>query len=217
MRFVAIAAFLVASLVVVSWEGARSRQIELSERLRVAISSRNVPAVKGLLDRGVEVNAVDGTGTTPLVYSALMGNETIVRALLAAKAKVNRADAQGWTACMVAAARGNVPVLRSLVSAGADLNVTSEDGKTALMYAVDNDEREATRALIAAGADVNRRDHQGHSALNLADLNDDRAQVCQILIRAGAKDDRKDRPAEPDAPVGRSRPREMLLLWQGGN
>ena len=91
----------------------------------------DVAAVRALLEKGANVNAVDPLGRTPLMYAASseIPNLEVVKLLVEHKADVNAKDGHklgadtGWTPLDMAKLRGDTPVVRYLMQAGAKATV----------------------------------------------------------------------------------------------
>ncbi|MBO9535396.1 ankyrin repeat domain-containing protein [Herbaspirillum sp.] len=98
--------------------------------LMLAAFYGNVPVVKLLLSREVEVNR---PGWTALHYAAINGNAQIVGMLLEASAYIDAESPDDkMTPVMLAAMRGRVAVVAALRDGGADLTLKNKDGLTAM-------------------------------------------------------------------------------------
>ena len=75
---------------------------EIDRTLIAAIAGGDIEAVKQHLAAGVDVNAKNKVGGTPLHFAALEGRKEIVELLIAKGADVNAKDDQGRTPLDVA-------------------------------------------------------------------------------------------------------------------
>lgn len=112
-----------------------------------------------------DVNAVNRTGETPLMYLAIIGDLPRAKKLVARGAKVNRL---GWTPLHYAASKGHAGVVKFLLSKGAYPNAPAPDGSSPLLMAVTSKNPDAVRALVAAGADPRAINQKNVSALDMA-------------------------------------------------
>src|SRR6185503_12780260 len=97
-----------------------------------AIETRNLLAVRLLLSTGMNVAIKNGSGWTPLIACAVIGNLQAAQALIDAGADVNARDPQGYTSLHWAAFRGYSHVTELLLAKGADVNVRNNFGLTPL-------------------------------------------------------------------------------------
>ena len=128
--------------------------------------------VQAELDAGVDVNARNETGYTPLHLAARQGTAEVVQLLITAGADVNTRSEDGTTPLHWAAWQGTAEVVQLLIAAGADVNARSETGYTPLLLAAGWGTAETTEALVAAGADITAKTERGRSVWDLAQKNE---------------------------------------------
>lgn len=146
----------------------------LEDRLLRAVSQRNVPVLKALLERGVSPNAPNSFRTPPLTEAVSRGQDALetVRLLLEHGARVDAADVQGRTALMAAS--------NSYIEAFGAYG-SGQDGMVRII-----------ELLLTHGADVNQRTPAGETALDGAmRLGGGHARIVRALLNHGA------RPPEP--------------------
>lgn len=120
--------------------------------LHYAVDGGNTEAVQYFLfqeeNGGVDINAKDKNGWSPLLRSASIGGtQQTAEMLVRYKADVNLLDNENKTALMVAIINGNQPFVQVLIEAGANLNVKNEYGRTAYEMAVAMDRRRVVKYL----------------------------------------------------------------------
>lgn len=122
-----------------------------------------------LVQAGVDINAYDDRGFTPLILAAYNGQLSTVDALMAQGADACRPDRdQGNTAQMGVAFKGEDAVAARLLKAGCDVNARNKAGQTALMMASLFNRTRQVDMLLAAGADRAARDAAGRTAGSVA-------------------------------------------------
>ena len=126
-------------------------------RLVLAARYGQADLVRYLLDGGMDVNAIDTYGNTPLIAAAGSGQRPMVRFLLERNADVNALNNEDNSALMAAAAQGDYKLLHALLEAGADVDARNNKGETALFFAVQYGHLTAARVLLNAGARPNLR------------------------------------------------------------
>lgn len=168
-----------------------SEDQDLGELLRTATGSSCEEATETcrlLLQLGVDPNAADRWGCTPLHGAATWKWPKRVKMLIDAGAEVNRAGKLGETALHETAwgYRGpTAEVCRILLDAGADPNARDYVAKTPLHRAAWSGNREMAALLLEAGANVNARLLWGDTPLHEAAERDD-PELIELLLEAGA-------------------------------
>eukprot|EP00820_Chromera_velia_P013982 Cvel_24322.t3-p1 / transcript=Cvel_24322.t3 / gene=Cvel_24322 / organism=Chromera_velia_CCMP2878 / gene_product=Putative ankyrin repeat protein RF_0381, putative / transcript_product=Putative ankyrin repeat protein RF_0381, putative / location=Cvel_scaffold2614:20892-21983(-) / protein_length=364 / sequence_SO=supercontig / SO=protein_coding / is_pseudo=false len=131
-----------------------------------------------VLEREVNVNAVDLKNNTALHIAALRGNSYVLPLLIerGAEADVNRQNSDGNTP-LICAQVGSQPdgsvqkVSEILLDHGADPNIRGGEGRTALHWAVGEDLIETEQLLLERGADQEMRDLDGRTAHDFSNRN----------------------------------------------
>ncbi|XP_046988489.1 CARD- and ANK-domain containing inflammasome adapter protein-like [Schistocerca americana] len=145
-----------------SWGGA------WSELHTVAIKGSGT-AVRTLLAAGLDPNARDANGDTPLHAVAA--------------ADVDAADSSGSTPLHYAVRAGNLGVARVLLAAGADVEARDAEGDTPLLRAAARGCADAVAALVAAGARTDATDAAGRTAAQVARLLGHSGLISGLLDR----------------------------------
>jgi ankyrin repeat protein len=143
-----------------------------AEMLTKAIRLGDMKTAESLLSSGVDPNAPDKYGQTPLTYAVSFNQTQLVELLLAYHADPNlqldgRGERESSNAPLqYAAESGNVRIASILIAAGAQVNAQGPTGRTPLHFA--NGKLAVIQLLLAKGADPNARDAQGTSPLDEA-------------------------------------------------
>lgn len=156
---------------------------DVMEDLLIAARNDNRGAMRTLLDRGMDANAViDENANSILMIAAREGSETVVTELLARGARLNARNRFGETALMLAAYHGHRKVFQQLLERGAEFN---HPGWTPLIYAASSGRIEIARDLLANHAEVNALSPNGTSALMMAAAHG-HAEMVRLLLDRGA-------------------------------
>jgi ankyrin repeat protein len=128
-----------------------------------------------LLSAGVNPNAPNQQGQTPLCYAVLFDHTDVADLLLAHNADPNGRASSGTsdnefpqTPLQIAASMGNLRMASILITAGARVDAEAKPGRTALHFAVVGSHLDMVQYLIEKGAHVNVRDLDGTSPLDEA-------------------------------------------------
>jgi ankyrin repeat protein len=124
-------------------------------RLVTAAREQDLPAVRALLAKGVDVNAARADGATALLWAAHWDDLDAVDLLLRAGANVNAAEDQGTTPLALACENASPAMVTKLLASGANPNAQRSNGITPLMTAAGTGNLEIVRTLLAHGAGVN--------------------------------------------------------------
>ncbi len=134
--------------------------------LYVALRSESWKAVEALLNHpGLQVDAANANGETPLMMAALRGQVPWMQRLVERGAAVNKA---GWNPLHYAASGPSVQAVEWLLARGAAVDARSPNGSTALMMAARYGAIDATDLLLAKGANPALRNDRELSAADFA-------------------------------------------------
>jgi hypothetical protein len=148
-----------------------------------AVKFDNVPAVRALLESGVDVNkVVTRENTTALYVAARLGHAAVMKTLIEAGADVNKpasphtVNASGQrtgvlhdvTPMYTAAEKGHTLVVMELIKAGADVNQATSNDTTPLYTAARNGHEGIAALLFQAGADVRKAVKSGYTPMQIA-------------------------------------------------
>lgn len=126
--------------------------------LHWAIYHDDVELVDALIAAGVDVDAANDYGVTPLLEAAKIGNADVVGRLLDAGAEVDLPGGDGETPLMVLARGNHVDAARLLLEHGADPNARETwREQTAVIWAAAQKQPEMIALLVEHGADPNAR------------------------------------------------------------
>jgi ankyrin repeat protein len=161
----------------------RSATPESETRFYDAIRNNDLKSIRALLE-GVDVDARDGRGSTPLMLAAAIGSIEAMTLLLDAGADANARNDFGATPLIRAA--GDPAKSRILIERGAGLNEQSKQGRTPLMMAARRDgNSDLVRLMLAKGADPKANDGRGNTALMMAAQMGD-VETLRLLTAEGA-------------------------------
>lgn len=137
-----------------------------------------------LLEKGADVNAVDGIQWTPLMAAAERGLEEMGILLLQRGADPDTRDPDGFTPLLLAAPAGCVGLVSRLMDAGADPNAVDEsEGLTAMSRAAENHHVAVVELLLTRGVSPNVDDRTLLCALRERDRSEDASSDGYRLIR----------------------------------
>ena len=178
-----------AGLVVVAAVLASTAPLAAAQDTRVveAAAGQDLQTVRGLVDRGADVDSPWADGSTAILWAAHWNDLDMADLLLAAGADVNAADDHGVTPLDRAAENTSLAMVGKLLAAGADANAARASGLTPLMVAARTGSRPVVEALLASGAAVNARTGAANGTALMWAVAGSHADVAGALLDAGAE------------------------------
>jgi ankyrin repeat protein len=156
----------------------------LPAELATVIRDGDLKAVRAQLDTGVDVNARDADGNTPLILAAVYAGPDCVELLLKKGADVNAKNKAGATALFRVAT--DYEKAKPLIDAGADIQVKTASGNSPVILAARKYGNSKTvKLLLDKGADAKERNKQGVSPIQVAAACGDLDSV-KLLVEHGA-------------------------------
>ncbi|XP_064617661.1 M-phase phosphoprotein 8-like isoform X2 [Liolophura sinensis] len=158
---------------------ANSQGLEITERkFQDAVSEGDYETVKKALSGSKQYNldAIDATGMTLLMYAAQRGYDDIVELLVSHGSRINAQQRNGTTALMLACEHSALHTVILLVELGATLNLQQTSGETALMKAVKRGSPQIVTFLLERGANFASQTITGNSAMTYAKM----LHVCDV-------------------------------------
>jgi ankyrin repeat protein len=174
------------------------------------IEGGNERAFRLFMSSGMDTTMKNGSGWTPLIASAVVGNLQAAQALLGAGADVNAADPQGYTPLHWAAFKGYPRVTELLLVKGADVNARSKFGLTPLLQAAVSGQEEIVKMLLDKGAAIDAVDDEGWTALHKA-VADGHVGVIKVLLAAGASREAKNGRGQTPAALAAQRKNAAVI------
>ena len=173
----------------------QAHDLENCTALHFAISEPNFQTVmllKCLLNHGININARNGMGRTPLCNAVISDKFTLalpcVNTLLDEGADPNIPDNKGNTALHYAVLNGHVNMVDDLLAHGANPNTVSKEGETPLHLAIEKSNM--VDDLLAHGASPDtpgdNLDEIGRSSALYEALRRERIVILDMLLTCGA-------------------------------
>src|SRR5262249_37444843 len=156
----------------------------LPAELAKAIRDCDLKAVRAPPDAGVDVNARDADGNTPLLLAAVYAGPECVELLLKKGADVNASNKFGARPLHRAAT--NYEKAKLLIDVGADVKAKTKSGKTVLLLAARKyGNSQTAKLLLDKGADAKERNDSGVNPIQVAAYGGD-LDTLKLLVEAGA-------------------------------
>src|SRR5688572_1336842 len=152
-----------------------------------ATKSRDVAAVRALVQQRADVNASQGDGSTALHWAARADDLTIADILIRAGARTGVSNDLGATPLHLACINRSGAMVDRLLRGGADSNAAMLNGETVLMTCARSGSAQAVKALLVGGARPNEKElaHQQTALMWAAAQR--HGDVVRLLIEAGAE------------------------------
>ena len=146
--------------------------------------------LKCLLDHGVDINARNDPGRTPLCCAIIRGNLVAVNVLLDAGADPNIPDIDGFTALDHAVSRGHTNMVDDLLAHDANPDTSGDKlgeigWSNALYEAIRGQETDIVNMLLAYGANPNKVSTKGNPPLHMA-IEKSNSTCVDMLLAYGA-------------------------------
>ncbi|XP_030060660.1 fibronectin type 3 and ankyrin repeat domains protein 1 [Microcaecilia unicolor] len=155
--------------------------------LMVAAQNGYTRLVSLLVEKGADVNQVNGSGKDSLMLACFAGHLDIVKYLRTHGASWETRDKSGCTAMHWAADGGHLDVLEWMIVDGSKVDVKDShfDWTPLMRVSSITGNTDVASCLIEAGADINIKDKDGKSPLMVAALNNHESLV-ELLLERGA-------------------------------
>jgi ankyrin repeat protein len=152
--------------------------------LYLAIREGSRDVIPVLLEHpGLEVDAANPAGETPLMMAALRGEIGVMKRLIERGAQL---ELPRWTPLHYAASGPSLEAVRLLLDRGARIDSTAPNGNSPLMMAAGFGSIDSARYLLKRGADPTMRNKQDQTAADLA-RRGDRDKLADELALAAAR------------------------------
>ncbi len=157
--------------------------------LHQAVLQNDIERLKEILDAGIDADAVNQDGQSPLMVAAYQGKIDVLRLLLNSGADINFKDEIDRNP-LIYAISGNKPnSVSELLSRGASISAADVKGNSPLHYASKLDNHRIVSLLLSNGADSELANKKGLTALMVAGRNEQQGNVRAILVHTGTDED----------------------------
>ncbi|CAC5421080.1 unnamed protein product [Mytilus coruscus] len=153
--------------------------------LTAACSGGNKKIVQLLIDKGSDVNEVDGMKHAPLTTACIGGNEKMVQLLIDNGSDINKIDGMKQTPLTTACSRGNEKIIKLLIDKGSNVNQVDGMRQTPLTIACSRRNEKIVQLLINKGSDVNQVDGVRETPLTFA-CSEGNEKIVRLCIDKGS-------------------------------
>lgn len=126
--------------------------------LHLAAKTDNDDMIALLLPYGIDKDAQDDKGNTPLLTALTLNKKMAAQALAKSGAKIDVFNYRSLQAIHLAVANRDINMVGALIQAGASVNSVGENGLTPLHYAAQNGDMNIARLLMNSGANKALKD-----------------------------------------------------------
>ncbi len=170
----------------------------IDHRLHEAAAGGDLVSISRLLGEGLDIDARDAAGRSPVMCATVARQTAAVRALVEAEADVDIRDNRLDNPFLYAGAEALLDILRVVNEAGADPAITNRYGGTALIPACERGHVDVVRYLLEeSDVDVDHVNDLGWTglleAIILADGDAAHQEIVRLLLENGADPDLADR------------------------
>lgn len=153
-----------------------------------SIKSNDIERVEQIIISGVDINVVNLSGHSPLIYACEWNRKTIAELLMHKGPNLNAQDRDGNTALVYSAMYNNLDIVESLLRMGAGVNIQNKVGDTALICAIKFGNLNMAKLLIELGnADINIKNLENNTALICA-AKYNNLNMTKLLVEVGKAD-----------------------------
>lgn len=174
-------------------ESGANANFDKNKPLAFAAAIGETDVVAALLQNGAEVDGIDESGRTPLIFAVKNRNFSSAKYLIQSGANINATDRKKNTPLHVASAIGHQPLVRTLLENGANpmlQNATTNNcgtlfRGTAIDEAAVHNHPEVIEILLETGIDIEIQTNRGHTPL-LAACTYGSFEAAKLLVARGA-------------------------------
>ena len=141
-----------------------------------------------LIDNGVDVDAKNVNGYSPLHWCAIKNDVITAEKLLSFEASIDCRDKNGFTPLSWACFYGYKKIVSLLLQKNSDINLLTNCQSSALHWSCASGHQEISIMLINAGIEINKINRKGETPLLLAYMNG-HSILAEKLIELGASID----------------------------
>eukprot|EP00949_MAST-11_sp_MAST-11-sp1_P001982 g1982.t1 len=168
------------------------RKTDVMKNIFQASEDNDMDAVAMHLRLGMDVNARDGNGMTPLLIAAKHGNFRVAELMVREGADIHLAKPNGNSPLYVATYWECKDIVSFLLRVGAEVNQANKKGWTALHAAVQDDSMELAELLLQRGANPFAETSKFESVLSIAAAKSKVPMVAMLLEKTQSSINIKD-------------------------